>query len=314
MGDQSRMTFFSHSLGGVYRRCRRVLLLICLLSTAPAWSADILLTAAEDGDGVQAFAQALARQRPEDHVAFIPLQDLPAPSRLPANTRLILLDLPGLDWRLQETQGPPTLVLRISRLQARQRLGTRLPARISLLWSDPPLERQLRLIADILPQARRIGVLYGSDSEFLLHDLSQYAAPLGLEIVPQRWDNTSDSRALQTLFRNSHVLLGLDDPQLYNPKTAKNLLLSSYAQQLPLVGPNAGFVKAGSLASTYSDQADWLAVLDRLLDHAPATWPRTLYPDHFKVVGNPQVARSLGIEQVDEANVAARLAEGEKRP
>ena len=94
----------------------------------------------------------------------------------------------------------------------------------------------------------------------------------------------------------------------------KNLLLSSYAQQLPLVGPNAGFVRAGSLASTYSDQTDWLAVLDRLLDQPPASWPRSLYPEHFKVLGNPQVARSLGIEQVDEARVAARLAEGEKRP
>ena len=157
-------------------------------------------------------------------------------------------------------------------------------------------------------------MLYGTDSEFLLPELTQYAAPLGLEIVPQRWDNINDSRPLLNLFKNSDVLLGLDDPQLYNPKTAKNLLLSSYARQLPLVGPNAGFVKAGSLASTYSDQADWLAVLDRLLDHSPANWPRALYPEHFKVVGNPQVARSLGIEQVDEANVAARLAEGEKRP
>lgn len=80
------------------------------------------------------------------------------------------------------------------------------------------------------------------------------------------------------------------------------------------MGPNAGFVRAGSLASTYSDQSDWLAVLNRLLDHPPATWPRSLYPDHFKVVGNPQVARSLGIEQVDESSVAARLDEGEKRP
>lgn len=132
--------------------------------------------------------------------------------------------------------------------------------------------------------------------------------------MPQLWDNINDSRPLQNLFRNSDVLLGLDDPQLYNSKTAKNLLLSSYAQQLPLVGPNAGFVRAGSLASTYSDQADWLAVLDRLLDHPPANWPRSLYPEHFKVVGNPQVARSLGIEQVDEAGVAIRLAEGEKRP
>lgn len=309
MGDSSRMTcLFITSLW------RRAVLLACLLWAAPAWSADILLTAAEDGAGVQAFAQALAQQRPEDHVTFTPLNDLPAPSRLPASTRLILLDLPGLDWRLQDTQGPPTLVLRISRLQAHQRLGTTQHPRISLLWSDPAQERQLRLIAAILPQARRIGVLYSADSEFLLPELRQHTKPLGLEIVPQRWDNTSDSRPLQTLFRNSDVLLGLDDPQLYNPKTAKNLLLSSYAQQLPLVGPNAGFVRAGSLASTYSDQTDWLAVLDRLLDLAPTNWPHSLYPEHFKVVGNPQVARSLGIEQVDEANVALRLAEGEKRP
>lgn len=298
----------------VSRLWRKGLLLACLLFTRPVWSAEILLTAAEDGAGVQAFTQALAQQRPEDHVSFTLLQNLPAPSQLPATTRLILLDLPGLDWRLQDSQGPPTLVLRISRLQAQQRLGGAHPAKISLLWSDPPLTRQLRLIASIVPQARRIGVLYGADSEFLLPELHRYAAPLGLEIVPQRWDNTNDSRPLQALFKNSDVLLGLDDPQLYNPKTAKNLLLSSYAQQLPLVGPNAGFVRAGSLASTYSDQPDWLAVLDRLLDHPPANWPRTLYPEHFKVVGNPQVARSLGIEQVDEAAVAARLAEGDRRP
>lgn len=309
MADQSRMTLLQLS-----RLWRRGVLLACLLLAVPAWSADILLTAAEDGAGVQAFTQALAQQRPDDRVSFTPLKNLPAPSQLPAGTRLILLDLPSLDWRLLDTQGPPTLVLRISRLQARQRLGNTHPAKISLLWSDPPLERQLRLIADTLPQARRIGVLYGADSEFLLRELIRFATPLGLEIVPQLWDDTSDSRPLQTLFKNSDVLLGLDDPQLYNPKTVKNLLLSSYAQQLPLIGPNAGFVRAGSLASTYSDQPDWLAVLDRLLDHPPANWPHTLYPQHFKVVGNPQVARSLGIEQVDETAVAARLAEGEKRP
>lgn len=309
MGDSSRMTFFF-----IYRLRQLAGLLAGLLLCAPAWSAEILLTAAEDGAGVQAFTQALARQRPEDRVTFTSLGDLPAPSHLPAGTRLILLDLPGLDWRLRDTQGPPTLVLRISRLQAHQRPDASRHARVSLLWSDPPLERQLRLISSVLPQARRIGVLYGTDSEFLLPELRQHAAALELEIVPQRWDNTNDSRPLQTLFRNSDVLLGLDDPQLYNPKTAKNLLLSSYAQQLPLFGPNAGFVRAGSLASTYSDQDDWLAVLDRLLDQPPAAWPRALYPDHFKVVGNAQVARSLGIEQVDEASVAARMAEGEKRP
>ncbi|MDI3271432.1 ABC transporter substrate-binding protein [Pseudomonas sp. AL03] len=285
-----------------------------LLSPLEATAADILLTGAEDSPGMQSFTQALSELRPADNVRFQPLASLPAPGKLPASTRLILLDLPSLDWRLQDAQGPATLVLRVSRLQAHQHLGATLPPRLSLLWSDPPLKRQLRLTRLLLPQARRVGVLFDSHSEFLLKELHQAAHSLGLEVVTERWDNTNDSRPLQTLLKNSDVLLGLDDPDLYNPKTAKNLLLSSYARQLALIGPNAGFVRAGSLASTYSDQSDWLAILDELLDRPPATWPRTHYPQHFKVLSNPQVARSLGIEQMNEASVATQLAEGENRP
>ncbi|RON41263.1 ABC transporter substrate-binding protein [Pseudomonas brassicacearum] len=285
-----------------------------LLSSLKASAADILLTGADDSPGAQSFVQALREMRPDDSVRFQTLASLPAPGKLPAGTRLILLDLPSLDWRLQDPQGPATLVLRISRLQARQRLGTTLPSHLSLLWSDQPLDRQLRLTRLLLPHAKRVGVLYDSHSEFLLEELHQAAHSLGLEVVTERWDNTNDSRPLQTLLKNSDVLLGLDDPDLYNPKTAKNLLLSSYARQMALIGPNPGFVKAGSLASTYSDQSDWLEILNELLDRPPATWPRAHYPQHFKVLSNPQVARSLGIEQMPDAFVATQLAAGERHP
>jgi hypothetical protein len=285
-----------------------------LLSSLEASAADILLTGAEDSPGAQSFAQALREMRPDDSVRFQTLASLPEPGKLPAGTRLILLDLPSLDWRLQDTQGPATLVLRISRLQARQRLGTTLPSHLSLLWSDQPLDRQLRLTRLLLPHAKRVGVLFDSHSEFLLKELHQAAHSLGLEVVTERWDNTNDSRPLQTLLKNSDVLLGLDDPDLYNPKTAKNLLLSSYARQMALIGPNPGFVKAGSLASTYSDQSDWLEILNELLDRPPTTWPRAHYPQHFKVLSNPQVARSLGIEQMSDAFVATQLAAGERHP
>lgn len=285
-----------------------------LLCNLPARAADILLTGAEDSPGMQSFVQALSELRPTDSVRFQPVASLPAPGQLPIDTRLILLDLPSLDWRLQDAQGPATLVLRISRLQARQRLGNEMPPHLSLLWSDPPLDRQLRLTRLLLPEARRVGVLFDSHSEFLLKEVRQAALPLGLEVVTERWDNTNDSRPLQALLKNSDVLLGLDDPDLYNPKTVKNLLLSSYARQLALIGPNAAFVRAGSLASTYSNQNDWLKILDELLDRPSNTWPRTLYPQHFKVLSNPQVARSLSIEPMNEASVATQLAEGERRP
>jgi hypothetical protein len=284
------------------------------LATIEARAAEVLLTGAEDSPGVQSFTRALKALRPEDHVRFAPLASLPAPDKLPGNVRLILLDLPSLDWRLQQSRGPATLVLRISRLQARKRLGETTPHHLSLLWSDPPVARQLRLIRAILPQVRRVGVLFDGHSEFLLKDIRRAAVPLGLEIVAERWDDTSDSRPLQNLLGQSDVLLGLDDHDLYNPKTVKNLLLSSYARQRALIGPSAAFVKAGSLASTYSDEDDWLAILDELLDRPAATWPRTLYPARFKVMDNRQVARSMGIEPIDTESVAAQLAEGEHRP
>jgi hypothetical protein len=267
-----------------------------LLSVIDARAAEILLTGAQDSPGVQSFTQALQARRPYDNVRFAPVASLPAPDRLPGDLRLVLLDLPGLDWRLQKIHGPATLVLRISRQQARDRLGDATPEHLSLLWSDPPMARQLRLIRQILPQVRRVGILFDKHSEFLLKDAHQAALALGLEIVGERWDDSSDSRPLQNLLGQSDVLLG------------------SYARQRALIGPSPAFVKAGSLASTYSDQEDWLAILDDLLDRPATTWPRTLYPPRFKVLSNQQVARSLGIEPIDAESVAAQLAEGEHRP
>jgi hypothetical protein len=294
------------------RRIGWLCALIASLMLSPmAWAVPVLISGAEDNPTVQAFTTALAQQRPADSVRFAAVEQLPAPSQLPADTRLILLDTDSLDWRLKDTKGPATLVLRISRVQAHQRLGESRPPRLSLLWSDPAPMRQLQLARQLLPQAKRIGVLYDLHSEFLLSELRSAAKPLGLEIIDQAWAHPEDSQPLQHLLKNSDLLLGLDDPYLYNAQTAKSLLLSSYAQQQALLGPTAGFIKAGSLASTYSDLNDWLTIIDALLDQPPARWPRAMYPDRFKVISNPQVARSLGIEPIDDIAVASHIAQEE---
>ncbi|QXI44966.1 ABC transporter substrate-binding protein [Pseudomonas wayambapalatensis] len=290
------------------------LLLLCLWPMGALSASEILLVGAEDQPGVRSFVAALEVRRPHDHVRFQTVAQLPRPALLKPDTRLILLDNAALDWRMGETAGPAALAMRVSRVQAEQRLGKSRPSYLSLLWSDPPLPRQLRLTRYLLPQARRIGVLYGPGSRFLIDELRQAARGLGLEIVAQDWADLRDSRPLQHLLGSSDVLLGIDDPDLYNSKTAKNVLLSSYGRQMALIGPNAGFVRAGALASTYSDQDDWLAVLDDLLDQPPTHWPRSLYPKHYGVSGNQQVARALGLEPIDPNAAALALAEGESTP
>ncbi|WP_412461993.1 ABC transporter substrate-binding protein [Pseudomonas sp. SC11] len=290
------------------------MLALCLWPMGTLCAHEILLVGGDDTAGVSSFVSALQARRPLDQVRFQSVTQLPSPGRLDVQTRLILLDEAALDWRLREPSGPLSLALRISRVQAQLRLGKSRPEYLSLLWSDPPLARQLRLTRYLLPQARRIGVLYGPDSRFLIDELHQAASHMGLEIVAQDWTDLRDSRPLQHVLGNSDVLLGIDDPQLFNAKTVKNLLLSSYGRQMALIGPNAGFVRAGALASTYSDQDDWLAVLDRLLDQPPSRWPRSLYPDHFRVSGNQQVARALGLERIEPNAAELVLAEGESTP
>lgn len=289
---------------------RCVLLLLCLAQTRLD-AAELLLSSAGDTSELHDFSAALAALRPADRIRVEPLSNLPPASELPADTRLILFGQPALAWRLSSANGPPTLVLQVSQVQARATLGKRRPSNLSLLWADPAPLRQLRLAQHLLPHIRRVGVLHDADSSFLLDEMQQAAASLGLELIAQAWPNPRDNRPVLRLLRDSDILLGLANDDLYNAHTARNLLLSSYAQQRALIGPSAGFVRAGSLASTYSDQHDWLATLDILLDQPPQRWPRTTYSHAFKVLGNPQVARALAVALPADEALAQRLAEGE---
>lgn len=289
--------------------------LLCLLATsALAQAAEVLVTASNDTPALRSFVAELAARRPADRVRFMHPTQLSSPDSLPADSRLVLLGADALDWRLSTAAGPPTLVMQISRVQAFRRLGESRPAQLTLLWNDPAPARQLRLIRQLLPQARRVGLLYGDDSRFLVNELRQLAAAQGLAVTPGYWPDTRDSRPLNRLLDSSDVLLGVDDPALYNSSTIKSVLLASYGRRLALIGPTAAFIRAGSLSSSYSDQPDWLGELDRLLSLEPRHWPREAYPQRFKVLSNPQVARSLGVELSDDRDQALRLQQWESTP
>lgn len=289
---------------------RRALLLLCL-AQSPLQAADLLLSSAGETSVLQGFGTALAAARPQDRVRIVPLNEMPPLYELSADTRLILFGQSALAWRVSSPDGPATLIMQVNKTQARATLGEHTPANISVLWQDPAPLRQLRLAKRLLPHIDRVGVLHDQHSGFLLEEIRAAATSLGLEVVAQDWPNSRDNRPLLSLLRDSDVLLGVADDDLYNPQTAKNLLLTSYGQQRALIGPSAGFVRAGSLASTYSDQNDWLDTLGHLLDQPPRSWPRGTYSNTFKVLGNPQVARALAVDLPSDEDLARHLSEGE---
>lgn len=296
------------------KRIWLVLCTACLLYGTSA-SAQILLSAEHDSETVRNFTKTLALALPELDIHYVQRAQLTTQTQFSADTQLILLGTKLLDWRLQLADpAPPTLVLQVSRVQAYDRLANHQPSHITFLWSDPSLQRQVALLKTMLPGLQNVGVLYGNHSAFLLAEIEHALQAENLTLHKYYWPDSYDARSLNNLLQQTDVLLGVDDSKIYNPSTIKSILLSSYARKQTLIGPTAAFIKAGSLASTYSDQDDWIQTLSSLLKTPSTSWPSGQYPSHFKVMTNRQVARSLGIQKSRASYINQQLQQRRDAP
>ena len=210
---------------------------------------------------------------------------------------------------------PLTLCLLIPRQSYERLVPTRASGRerrLSAVFIDQPLSRQLDLIRIALPNRSRVGVILGPSSELLKDELRDRARERGL--VPKLADVTEASgvyAALQKVLPESDLLLALPDPVAVNASTAYGLLLTSYRAQVPVIGFSEGMAKAGALLSLFSTASQQgkqgAEIVNRILAGA-AEVPAPQYAKYFTVRVNFSVARSLGLRIDEEAALAAALA------
>ncbi|MGM0569079.1 ABC transporter substrate-binding protein [Marinobacter sp.] len=195
--------------------------------------------------------------------------------------------------------------------------------RISSVYYDPPLLRQALIGRVVLPQASRMALLARPDQasryEPLISELERYGIEARVFLV------SGDDALIPTLSRAlsyGDFLLATPDDVIYNPRTIKHILLTTYRRNRLVIGPSHAFVRAGVLASSYVPLPDYAAEAA----HYVREWQRTgilpepSYPDSFGVEINRQVARSLNLplperdQIVEEVRALLRQASGEARP
>lgn len=264
---------------------------------AAEYPAQLIISAEQYTDNIAQLTEALSQQLPATKVSFLVSQQLQKRSQF-TDVTLITFGYNLLEWRLNLPNPPPTLALQISRSGLKKYWPEQLPHsdNLLLLWSDPPVARQLYLLKRIFPHSQRVGILYSARSAELLAEAEPIAEKLGLRLNRRQTSQSASNHALQQLLPHSEVILGLHDDEIYNSATIKTVLLTSYSQHTALIGPSATFIHAGSLATTYSGTLHWLETLVDWLEVSPKHWPTDAYPHHFSVMTNPQVARSLGID------------------
>jgi len=159
------------------------------------------------------------------------------------------------------------------------------------IYLEPPLARQMDLIQSILPSSD-VAVIYGpSVLPWAWPELS-ILEENGAQLVRYQ-PGQSLNYALKDALRGNDVLLGINDPDIYNPQSIKNILISAYRQNIPLVGPGRAYIRAGAIASTYSSLDD---IARRMADVVLGRITHAFdYNPYFSVAYNEQVARSLNI-------------------
>jgi hypothetical protein len=181
-------------------------------------------------------------------------------------------------------------------------------AAMTAVYAEPAPADQLRLVALLYRRPVRIAAIIGAGTGYLKPVLG------GAAEVEELAHGDDINRVLNRIAPNE-VLLAMPDSAVYNADNIRNILLSTYRHKQGVIGFSADMVKAGALASTYSDIEDVNAQVAELAaafvasgELAPPQFPR-----YFSTIVNEGVARSLDIEVDDAARKFARHAQAGAR-
>ena len=182
--------------------------------------------------------------------------------------------------------------------------------RISAIYLDQPLSRQLDLIKQALPKNNRLGVVLGPESSRDTDRLQILAEARGLTLTLERAQRDSALYpALQRALADTDVFLAVPDPYVINPETAQNVLLTSFRQRVPVIGFSAAYVRAGALAAVFSSPAQIGTEAGEIARQVYRGQPlgAAKYPKYFSVAINRQVANSLNLVLEEEATLREKL-------
>jgi putative ABC transport system substrate-binding protein len=192
------------------------------------------------------------------------------------------------------------------------------------LYLEQPMARQVELLRLALPDAKRVGVLWGAESILQAGALRSNLQARGLELSGAYVGDAKDLfTSLKTALDDTDVLLAVPDPGVYNGANIANLLLATYRARVPVMAFSPAYVRAGALLSLHSSprqighqaaamaRAQWLGATAGSGAVGGAGGSR--FPSDFTVAVNEHVARSLGLS-LDEQVLTERLRRAEKRP
>jgi len=186
-------------------------------------------------------------------------------------------------------------------------------AAITAVYAEPAPADQLRLAALLYRRPVRLAAILSPDTAFLKPALAAGGDGRSRVTVLDAAFGEDINRLLNQIAQTD-ALLALPDSTVYNADNFRNILLSTYRHKQGVIGFSSDMVKAGALATTYSEVEDINAQVEEmaLAFVAGGELPAPQFPRYFRTVVNEGVARSLDVDVSDAVRGFARPAPARK--
>jgi hypothetical protein len=176
------------------------------------------------------------------------------------------------------------------------------PGASTAVYAEPAPADQLRLAALLYRRPVRVGAILGADTAFLRPALEAD------NVAVLEAGNGDDINRLLNQIAQTDVLLALPDSTIYSTESIRNILLSTYRHKQGVIGFSGDMVKAGALATTYSEIEDIDAQVAEIASAyvAGGELSAPQFPRYFRTIVNEGVARSLDLKVGDEVRSFSR--------
>jgi hypothetical protein len=178
------------------------------------------------------------------------------------------------------------------------------------IYAEPSPSAQLRLVSMLFKRPVHTAVVLGARTSFLEPVLQRAAAAAKVLLAIEIYGVGDSINRILSRAAGTPVILAIPDSQVYNTENLRTVLLTTYRNGQAVIGFSAALVRAGALATTYSEIEDIGAQLEELVAEYESSGrlPEPQFPKYFRSVINEDVARSLNLVIDDAARNFAQRA------
>lgn len=192
----------------------------------------------------------------------------------------------------------------ISTKPGKYRFNEALNSGNAILYMTQPYCRQIKFIKLINNRWNRISILTNQNNAVAAPAIKECAKKYGIKTHSVKTSITKYlTDDVKNALDNSDLLLALPNKDIFNEKTIKNILLTSYRHRKPVIAFSKNFVTSGALASVHSNKTQIANTAATLLEQYISNEYKfnevINYPESYDISINRQVFKALNIKIPD---------------